>query len=88
MNEAVGGGMTTAPECEERTLEVLASSPFSAGGSKRHGTRSKSGVTKPSLKIAGEAAFEEDDAKSAPPKKKGYSWNPLSKDGRIRSTMR
>ena len=62
--------MTTAPECEERTLEVLASSPFSAGGSKRHGTRSKSGVTKPSLKIAGEAAFEEDDAKPAPPKKK------------------
>ena len=68
MNEAVGGGMTTAPECEERTLEVLASSPFSAGGSKRHGTRSKSGVTKPKLKT-GEAAPEDQDAKPAHPKK-------------------
>ena len=70
MNDAAGGGMTTAPECEERTLQVLASSPFSAEASKRHGTRSKSGVTKPSLKIAGEADAEEEDAKPAPPKKK------------------
>ena len=34
----------------------------------RHGTRSKSGVTKPKLKT-GEAAPEDEDAKPAPPKK-------------------